>query len=73
MMHRVLLVIFLRKSAGSIFKVSSISVNTGIAPTSNIASHVATKVNPWVMTSSPGPTPRAMSPTFSAAVPEVTA
>ncbi len=54
-------------------RVSSTSVKTGMAPTSKIASQVATKVNPCVITSSPGPTPSAVSATFSAAVPEVTA
>ena len=48
-------------------------LNTGTAPTSKMASQVATKVNPCVITSSPGPTPRAARATFRAAVPEVTA
>ena len=49
------------------------SVNTGTAPQSRMASQVATKVNPWVITSSPAPTPSAARATLSAAVPELTA
>ena len=70
---RVFGVILRSRSAGSMFRVRSTSVNTGTAPQSRMASQVATKVNPWVMTSSPAPTPSAARATLSAAVPELTA
>ena len=52
-------------------KVSSISAQTGVAPASMIASTVATNVKLCVMTSSPGPIPRAAKATRNAAVPDV--
>ena len=54
------------------FKVSSIFVIIGTAPTSRIASIVAIKLNPCVITSSPGLTPIAFKAIFIAAVPELT-
>ena len=48
----------------------SISIKTGRAPSSEIGSVVATNVWVVVMTSSPAPTPSAMSARCSAAVPE---
>ena len=47
------------KEPGSIFRVSSISAILGVVPDSIIASAVATKVNAWVITSSPLPIFRA--------------
>ena len=71
-MALVFFVIFLFKSLGHIFKVSSISVTTGIAPTSTIASITAIKVKDCVITSSLGFTPAARRAILIAAVPEVT-
>jgi hypothetical protein len=45
------------------------SQNTGSAPWWNTAIAVATKLNAGTITSSPGPTPAAASPQWSAAVP----
>ena len=45
------------------------STNTTVAPTTHAASAVAKKVLGWVMTSSPGPMPRAMSVSQIASVP----
>src|SRR3989442_17141 len=50
----------------------SISTNTGDAPASQIASAVAKNVLDTVMTSSPGPIPRATKTSRSASVPELT-
>ena len=44
MMALVCGVIFFSRSAGSMFRLASISVKTGMAPQSRIASQVATKV-----------------------------
>ena len=54
------------------FKLSSTFAIIGIAPKSKIASIVAMKLNAWVITSSPGLTPKALRPTFIAAVPDET-
>jgi hypothetical protein len=60
-------------SAGSIVSVrGSTSTKTGRAPAYSIAETVATNVKGTVMTSSPGPTPRASSARCSALVPELT-
>ena len=60
--------------AGSRLKVAaSISANTGVAPTSDTASAVAKKVNGLVITSSPGPMPKARSASTRASVPLATA
>ncbi len=47
------------------------STNTGVAPAITIAPAVATKLLGTVMTSSPGPTPRARRAKKSASVPEL--
>ena len=54
------------------FNVSSISVHTGFALASTMASTVATNVKDWVITSSPGPCQMLLCYS-NAAVPEVTA
>ena len=51
----------------------SMSTNTGRAPSRWITPAVAKKVNGVVITSSPGPTPSAISAASSASVPEETA
>src|SRR5437870_10023075 len=53
--------------------VSSISTNTGFAPTYEIAQLVATNVNGVVITSSPGPTLSSSIARCSAEVPVLTA
>ena len=50
----------------------STSTKTGRAPTRQMTSAVATKVKGVVMTSSPGPTPKAIKLIRSASVPEAT-
>ena len=51
---------------------SSTSTKTGIAPTLNTASKLATKVNDGIITSSPAPTPKAAKAVVKAAVPLLT-
>ena len=53
-------------------KVSSQSMNTGLAPNSDIAPTVATKVLAAVITSSPLETPFAFKESLIASVPELT-
>ncbi len=60
-------------SAGSILKSSGrISMNTGLAPSLEIAPAVAKKVKGTVTTSSPAFTPKAISASNSASLPEAT-
>ncbi len=60
-------------AAGSRLYVSgSISAKTGVAPVAEIASALAMKVKGVVITSSPGPIPKARSTSSMAAVPELT-
>ena len=56
-------------AAGLSVKVSSTSTNTGMAPTLNTASKLATKVNVGIITSSPAPTPIAAKAVVNAPVP----
>ena len=65
-------VIHCSRCTGSIFRLRSSLVITGVAPNSKIASTVATNVNACVITSSPCLTPIARMATSSAAVPEDT-
>jgi hypothetical protein len=59
--------------AGSRLKLSgSMSANTGVAPTMEIASAEAKKVNGVVITSSPGPMSSARNASTSASVPLAT-
>jgi hypothetical protein len=51
---------------------SSMSTKTGVAPTLLMLSAVAKKLKGVVMTSSPGPMPRARRPMTRASVPELT-
>src|ERR1035437_3545621 len=63
-------VILRATSAGSMFIVSrSMSANTGVAPSRAIGSAGAEKVKAGQMTSSPGPTPSALSTSVIASVP----
>jgi hypothetical protein len=73
MIARVRGVILRARSSGSMFREASISVKTGTAPASRMASQVATKVKPVVTTSSPKPIPKAARATFRAVLPEETA
>jgi hypothetical protein len=73
MMARVRAVIFSSISPGAILQVTgSMSTNTGVAPSSTMASAVAMKVKGVVITSSPRPTPSAISAISNASVPEAT-
>ena len=73
MIARVRSVIASSISAGSRLNVaSSMSTNTGVAPTLLMDSAVAKKVNGVVMTSSPDPIPIALRLITSASVPEFT-
>ena len=59
--------------SGSMLQVSgSTSTNTGRAPTRQMTSAVATKVKGVVITSSPGPMPKAIRLINRASVPEAT-
>ena len=74
MIALVFLLIFLATSFGSIhISFSSMSANIGVAPTCFITSTVLTHVYGTVITSSPGPTPRASSDKCSADVHELNA
>ena len=68
----VFLLIFFIKSFGSKFSDSSILAHTGLHFASTIASTVATKVNAWVIISSPGFKSNDAIATLKAAVPDVT-
>ena len=59
------------KSGSRFMLSSSTSTNTGSAPTWLMASAVAKKVNGVVITSSPGPMPRARRAMTRASVPEL--
>jgi hypothetical protein len=61
------------RSASSISVWSSTSTKIGVAPTRDTQPAVAKKENVGVITSSPGPTPSAISATSSASVPDETA
>ena len=64
------LVIALRIASGSMLRVSlSQSTSTAVQPAIQIASAVAKKVLALVISSSPGPSPRAMKVSHSASVP----
>ena len=60
-------------SAGSRLSVSSISANTGRAPTRTIAVKHAIQLHAVTITSSPGPIPAAAIATSNAPVPLLTA
>ena len=61
------------RAAGSMLSEASTSTMTGVAPVWITASQVATNVKQGRMTSSPGPTPKALRPVSRAAVHEDTA
>ena len=67
--HRVRGPIFRARSAGSMFRVSFTSQITGIAPRRSTALDTATQKYPGMITSWPGPTPRACSASSSAPLP----
>ena len=60
---------FFIRTGAILYVWGSISTKTGVAPSRAIISPVAMKVNGLVMTSSPGPIPRAIMATSKASVP----
>ena len=73
MIPRVLPVIFASiRSTSMLYVAGSMSTNTGVAPSLEIAAAVAKNVYGVVMTSSPGPISSAMRHASSASVPDET-